>query len=349
MSGVKHEVVLIGPDPNFPGGIESVIRSSLEFETSQFQIRNLVSWSPNSFLGITNWIQTLFILCRSLKKNKQMIIHCHIGKGGSWIREGSIARFANLLRYRTVVTLHGSSLENASADFLKFISKVLELKEFSSVVTLTPSTFTKLTPYCSNVILLPNPISTKMEIDNWKGQESRNVLFIGLIDTRKGVDLLLSAWEEISESHGNWSLTLIGPMGNMNLSAESFSKMTNVCWLGECEPIVVSRYLGNCGFMVLPSLREQSPLVIWEAMHMGTPILATNLSGIEYQLGEDYPCLMEPGDTMGLKENLEKVITDKNLRNSMSLKSKLRSHVYLPHKITEQYLKIYRLAFQGGS
>lgn len=336
---------MIGPDPNFSGGIESVIRALVEIKYHDLRFTNLISWSPKSFFGISHWLKTLSKLYKLRSRNREVVVHVQIGNYGSWIREGSIVRLALLLKFRTVITLHGSSLENASVVFFNFLSCILKFKVLSAIVTLTPATFAKLLTYCSNVQLLPNPIQISKKIEKWKGQESKQVVFVGTIDTRKGVDTLLTAWEEIVKYNSDWSLTLIGPMGNLKLTLEKFSKMENVHWLGACAPSVVTAHLEKCAFVTLPSLHEQSPMIIWEAIHVGTPVLASNLSGIEYQLGVEYPCLVQPGNKESLLKSLNMMMSDKELRISMSVQSKLRSEMISPDRVSIKYLELYHKVF----
>jgi glycosyltransferase involved in cell wall biosynthesis len=133
------------------------------------------------------------------------------------------------------------------------------------------------------------------------------------MDDRKGLEHLLNAWGDLQGDFPTWTLQLVGPSGNYELPSKSKLDEINVKLIGEVDKVESLSIIAKSKILVLPSLREQSPMVIWESMSVGTPIAASRLSGIEFQLSQDYPFLSEPGNARDLENNLRKLMSDEDL------------------------------------
>lgn len=77
-------------------------------------------------------------------------------------------------------------------------------------------------------------------------------------------------------------------------------------WLGDLPHEDALAVMSRCRLVVLTSLSEGGPAVIPEAIVAGVPVLATRVSGCVGMLGEDYPGLVDPGDTPALADLLSR-------------------------------------------
>ncbi|MCA0132443.1 glycosyltransferase family 4 protein [Winogradskyella alexanderae] len=102
----------------------------------------------------------------------------------------------------------------------------------------------------------------------------KNFLFIGRFVPVKGLNLLIKAWNQISDKKG-WTLTLVGDGPQKN-------KIYNL------EDVILKNYMTQkeireefeqAGCFILPSIYEPWALVIHEAAVAGLPIIATNVCG----------------------------------------------------------------------
>lgn len=333
-------VRLIGPDPSSPGGIETVIATLLKNSNGNIKYSNLISWKSGTFFGVRPFLSTLWHVF--LTKNKSDVTnHVHIGRRGSWFREGTIVWFSVLLRYKTVVTLHGSSLENSSKLFLRLVSQLIGFKHLRAIVVLSPRIYSRLNKHKNlSLHLLPNPIIEYSNKYYWSSDRKyQNIIFVGKLDKRKGIELLVNVWKEISRLNDKLCLQIIGPEGNCKISTNA--EQYRIFYLGELDHETVLNYMANSLCLVLPSYQEQSPMVIWEAMNIGTPVIASRLYGIEFQLGESYPFLVKPKDEYDLKSKMELLINDKSQRklaSTLVLRESLKSN----YKVLERkYISIY--------
>jgi len=86
--------------------------------------------------------------------------------------------------------------------------------------------------------------------------------------------------------------------------AESRKNPKRYRWLGNQPHWKVMRQLARSRVMVLSSRMEGGANVVGESISVGTPVVATRISGSIGLLGEDYPGFFEPGDVPGLQRLL---------------------------------------------
>lgn len=89
-----------------------------------------------------------------------------------------------------------------------------------------------------------------------------------------------------------------------------------VVFLGEVPHSSVGQLYSHADVMVLPSHTETFGMPIIEAMACGTPVIASDLPALR-EVGAHAGRYYSPGDSVGLSEQLERVLVDKQLRISM--------------------------------
>ena len=106
------------------------------------------------------------------------------------------------------------------------------------------------------------------------------VLFLGRVHPIKGVDLLLRAWQLVSDAFPHWRLRIAGPgdppeyLIHLRRMAERL-KIQRVTWLGSvCGRTKIDTYQ-SANLYVLPSHSENFGLTIAEALASGTPVITT--------------------------------------------------------------------------
>jgi glycosyltransferase involved in cell wall biosynthesis len=93
---------------------------------------------------------------------------------------------------------------------------------------------------------------------------------------------------------------------------------------------------------VLPSEREGMPLVILEAMAMGLPVVATDVTGTKDIVANGKNGLLVPfGDVAAFRSALQKIKADPKLFSDLSKKSHKMASQYSWPKIAEQFNGLY--------
>ncbi len=134
----------------------------------------------------------------------------------------------------------------------------------------------------------------------------RNLLFVGLLVERKGVDLLLAALAEAARTGlpDDVRLTVVGDgpeRAALEASASGLGLASRVDFLGFRSD--VPHLMADADAFVLPARMEQQPLVLIEAMASGLPVLATDVGGVADMLGGQ-GTVVRPGDVDALAEGL---------------------------------------------
>lgn len=153
--------------------------------------------------------------------------------------------------------------ELAAADYYlapsKFVAKSLE---FSGVV---PSQI-KLCPYGTNFEV--------MKAAEKSNPEKLQVLFVGVMTERKGIQYLLKAAEVLADQI---EVTLVGAYNNSDHVFDSYLDLCN--FVGAVPHDEVQRYMQQADVFVFPSLGEGMSLSVLEAMACGLPCIVSANSG----------------------------------------------------------------------
>src|SRR6185503_10705304 len=76
-----------------------------------------------------------------------------------------------------------------------------------------------------------------------------------------------------------------------------------------------------------PSNLEAFPIPLTEAMGCGTPILTSNVNGLK-EIAGDAALLMNPNDTGSIANGIIQILSDSNLRETLSCKGLERSALF---------------------
>lgn len=153
-------------------------------------------------------------------------------------------------------------------------------------------------------------------------QHGRYLLFVGTLEPRKGVDLLLDAWQSLPIALRNeYPLVLVGSSGWKNQPMmETISKLeaaAGLRWLRYVQardlPIL---YAGATAF-AYPSLYEGFGLPVLEAMASGIPVACTAGTSMAEFAGSA-PLLFEKGKRDALADALNRLLEDNELRGQRS-------------------------------
>ena len=173
--------------------------------------------------------------------------------------------------------------------------------------------------------------------------QNKVIIFTGRIVQDKGVKELLEAFNQIDAK--NVTLLIVG--------SSNFGDTTNTPYEREVESIIkkskkqviamgyvhhsqLYKYYSIADISVMPSIfQEPAGLVALEAQITGTPLIATRVGGIPEYVTEETTILVNRDDklSISLKEKIDELLEDDNLREGMSRKGKEYASVFS----TEEY------------
>ncbi len=139
-------------------------------------------------------------------------------------------------------------------------------------------------------------------------------LYVGRLDTQKGVDVLTRAAAEAGRANFGWHLALVGDgpgRDQYRRDAEALAGLVGrVHWLGRRDD--VPSLLKAADLLVLPSLWEGMPNVVLEAMAARRAVVATAVEGTEdLVVPGETGWLVPPGDPDALARALIEAASDR--------------------------------------
>jgi glycogen synthase len=157
------------------------------------------------------------------------------------------------------------------------------------------------------------------------GSADLRLLFIGRLEFRKGIDVLLASLQDLLPRYPNLHADIVGEDG---IEAGKSFKMqfletaagtewaTRVTFHGRVDDELLYDYIKTCDVFVAPSRFESFGLIFLQAMMYGKPCVGTNIGGIgEVVLDGETGLLVAPSNSSELIRAIERLIESRDLRS----------------------------------
>jgi len=143
------------------------------------------------------------------------------------------------------------------------------------------------------------------------GKSGRYALFIGHPFERKGVDVLIKAFQLISSKYPDLTLRIVGYCRDLSPYQALAADNPRVEFLPGQPHDKAMELMAGCTLFVLPSRAEGVPRVLIEAMALRKPVISTRVYGIPYLIENGvHGLLTEPDDVEGLASKMELLLDD---------------------------------------
>jgi len=173
-----------------------------------------------------------------------------------------------------------------------------------------------------------------------------SILFVGRLEPRKGVDVLLDAVYQVLPEFANAELVLAGrdntPGGMENYESRWKKHLAlnpqhngRVTFTGEISEDDLQQHYADCDVLVLPSRYESFGLVLTEAMMHGKPVIAASAGGmVEIVEPEVNGYLFETDNANSLADALRKLLSSAERREQFGI----RSRAIYEHKFSTEIM-----------
>jgi colanic acid/amylovoran biosynthesis glycosyltransferase len=152
--------------------------------------------------------------------------------------------------------------------------------------------------------LFPNVFTQNGTRDVVPREGPFKILFVGRLARIKGVETLLRAIPLIGRPV---ELTLVGD-GPLRPELERLAEGLPVRFAGEVAFGEVGRFLASSQVLVLPSLSENLPNVVLEALAAGLPVVASRVGAVPELIQDGVNgYIVEPGDAHGIAARLRQL------------------------------------------
>ncbi len=157
-----------------------------------------------------------------------------------------------------------------------------------------------------------------------------NLTYMGTIESRKGLHFLMEALQKMQSKGINYHLTIIGKTVEepyrKNIDNYISDHSINAHFTGFISKEEKEKILSETDIFVFPSQLEGFGMVLVEAQVYGLPIVCFNNSAMPFSVFDNINGFVVPNkDTTKFAEAIEKIISDRNLRNHMSKEAQLNA------------------------
>ncbi|MFN8037013.1 MAG: glycosyltransferase family 4 protein [Acidimicrobiia bacterium] len=230
------------------------------------------------------WSARLFLraVVKMPRTRHDAVAQFHLSERGSFVREGALALEAKGLGLPVVITLHGAEFEPFLERHPHLTRRVLRLAD--AIVALGPRSagvVERLVTPRTKVVVIPNPVDLPADVTP-AGDQPPVACFAGEIGERKGVDVLLRAWDRVQRAMPSARLVVAGPPGDV-----APTERAGVTWLGPQPREEIERLLDGARVAVLPSRAEVMPMFLLEAFARGRPVVSTPVGEVESLVGAE--------------------------------------------------------------
>lgn len=172
------------------------------------------------------------------------------------------------------------------------------------------------------------------------------ILFVGTIEPRKNVQIIIKAFEKICEEYSqDMSLVLAGKMGWKNKeildSIENFPFQGRIIITGYVSEKEKRTLYKNAALFVFPSKYEGFGIPPLEAMASGVPVITSNYASLPEVVG-DAAIKVNSDDIEELYQAMRAVLDNKTLREDLIEKGFLQAEKFPWECVAERLLNIYR-------
>jgi len=186
-----------------------------------------------------------------------------------------------------------------------------------------------------------------------------NILFVGRLEERKGIEYLVRAIPRIAARHDSVRLTIIGEDTNATRSRGSVREYLDtilqrdrtsryVNFISRVPLFELPRYYRSAYVSIVPSIYDNSPYSCLEAMSCGTPVIGTTGGGTkEYLVDGESGITIPPGDPDAIADAVISLIESPAKRNMMGISARQRVLEAFDRKeIARQTVALYELAIE---
>jgi len=300
------------------------------------------------------WPSLLWVL----PKKEFDIIHTHVAGHAYILIAGLIAKLKGTPHVITThcpwTTAFRPLAVRLPLFFADRIFNRLSFKLCTRIVAITPWEIPILKKWApkKKITVIPNGVDSILfkKVKNNKFKKRLNikgkiVLFFGRLNPTKGPDKFVLAAKEILKEREDITFVMIGPDEGMEpIVRKMINNDKRILLLGKIrgKEIIAEMYQA-ADVYVMPSYREGLPLTLFEAMASGLPIVASPVNGIPFEMKEpDNGFFVKYGDISGLKENILRILDNKNLIRKMSLNNIKKARLYTWDAIAGRYERLYK-------
>jgi glycosyltransferase involved in cell wall biosynthesis len=194
---------------------------------------------------------------------------------------------------------------------------------------------------CAKIFVSYLTIDVKKFLIGKKDYDNKNIIFVGSLIKRKGIDLLIKS---LSKVDSNFYLRIVG-------NGEEKDNLIDLC-----RHLKIENKIEFCGFksetelselykisdiFILPSREDCFGLVINEAMCAGLPVIVSKYADGSYDLVQDgfNGFIIDPYDIDNMSDKINILLNDKELLQNMGANSKDKIQDFTLENVSKNFIE----------
>jgi phosphatidylinositol alpha-mannosyltransferase len=172
-----------------------------------------------------------------------------------------------------------------------------------------------------------------------------NLLFVGRLEKRKGLGILLRAYVQLKQRRPELRLIVVGD-GRMRKGYESYiqaHRIPDIVMAGYVSPEDLPRYHASADIFCAPNTGKESfGIVLLEAMAAGLPVVATDIPGFTQVVSPGrHGILVRRDDPVSLASAINLLADDAGLRARLGSEGRATAAAYSWDRVVDQVVQVY--------
>ena len=309
-------------------------------------------WFHPLHVSKIGWLRTGYQGCIRAVRRKLRTLRPDIVHGQGTERDCAIS--AVFSGFPSVLTIHGNMRRIArvmgarpmSYDWLMAQLEGWVLPRAHGVVCITRHAHAEVVALAKRTWVVPNAVDGGFFGIRRLPSAPPRILCVANIMKLKNQNLLIRALEPIAQELP-FTLVFLGKVNQSDpFSREFLELVSRRSWCqygGLADRESLKSVLGASAMLVLPSLEENCPMVILEAMAAGVPVMAANVGGVP-DLVEDgvSGLLCDPCDPLSMQAGVRRFLSDPDFARKVADEAQRRAQVtFRPDVVARRHLEIY--------
>ena len=171
------------------------------------------------------------------------------------------------------------------------------------------------------------------------------LLFVGRLEERKGLDVLVRAFLRLRETRPGLRLVVVGdgPERHHCESLLPVGAKPDVLFVGAVTEEDKPRFHASADVYVAPNLGGESfGIVLLEAMAAGLPVVASDIPGFRNVVSDGREGrLVPPGDAKALAREVDRLLDAPRLAAAMAAQGRITAQAFAWHRVAERVAEAY--------
>ena len=317
-------------------------------------------WFHSLLVPKSGWLRTGYQGCiravrRKLRELQPDLVH---GQG----TERDCAFSAVCSGRPNVITIHGNmkliaEVNRARAFSYQWLAARLErftIPRAGGVVCITGYTQRAVSDLARQTWVVPNAVDASFFDLVRQPAEPKTILCVGHITVRKNQNRFIESLDALA-SVGGFNVLFLGGVAENDPYARTFFELVKTRpWCrygGLAGREELKRHLAQASLLALPSLEDNCPMVVLEAMAAGVPVAAARVGGVPELIADGQTGLLfDPLEPAMIAQSVRRLLDEPTFAARLATKGKgVARERFHPEAIARRHLEIYREVLKSRS